>query len=83
MYLHIGRDWMLPYGAIIGLFPYEILEASPEFRHLFHTRRIQGRVLGDPDDAKTIVLTDGDIYLSSISPHTLLRRAQRQDLQFE
>lgn len=83
MYLHIGRDWMIPHRAIIGLFPVRILDYSPEFRHLFHSWRLKGQVLGDWDEAKTLVLTDKRIFLSSISPHTLRRRAERGDLSFE
>lgn len=83
MYLHIGRDWMIPYGAIIGFFPYDILELSPELRHLFHTRRLQGLVLGDWQDPKTLILTDREVYLSAISPLTLLRRSERRGFQFE
>lgn len=82
MYLHIGRDWMIPYKAIIALFPYSILTQSPEFRHLFHSQRVQGRVFGQWEEAKTILLTDNDIFLSSISPHTLLHRAGRYHYKF-
>ena len=83
MYLHIGRDWMIPYSAIIALFPYEILQTSPELRHLFHTRRLQGLISGDWQDPKSIILTDMEIYLSAISPLTLLRRAERGGFQFD
>lgn len=83
MYLHIGRDWMIAYRSIVGLFPMAILDASPEFRHMFYTWRVEDRVLGNPTDAKTIVLTDDRMFLSSISPYTLLRRVQRGELDYE
>ena len=77
MYLHIGRDWMIAHRSIIGIFPMAILDASPEFRHMCNTWRVEGRVLGRWQDAKTIVLTDEWMFLSSISPFTLLRRVER------
>ncbi|MDA8204473.1 MAG: DUF370 domain-containing protein [Thermaerobacter sp.] len=83
VYLHIGREWMIDHGAIIGLFPLRILDSSPEFRHLFYSWRLKGQVLGDFEEAKTIILVDTHIFLSPISPHTLWRRTERGNFGFE
>ena len=83
MYLHIGRDTMIAYSAIIGLFPLRILNYAPEFRHLVHSWRLSGRVIGDWEDVKTVVLHNARIFLSSISPMTLYRRAERDGFEFE
>lgn len=75
---------MIPYDVIIGFFPYDILDRSPEFRHLFHTRRVQNLILGEWQDPQTIVLTDRVLFLSAISSKTLLRRTRVwSDLLFE
>ena len=83
MYLHIGQNWLVPYSDIIGIFQYELLMSSPEFRQPFHRWRVEGRVWGDGDNAKTVIITDDTLYLSTISANTLLKRVLRQELQFE
>ncbi len=83
MYLHIGQDWMLPYDDIIAIFQRRMLDISPEFRQLFSRLRSEGRVFGDGDEAKSIILTDHTLLFTSISCHTLLRRAEHPDLPFE
>ncbi|MCL5116819.1 MAG: hypothetical protein M1272_06685 [Firmicutes bacterium] len=74
---------MIPFAEIIGIFQRSLVDRSPEFRHLFHRWRVEGRVWGDWDEAKTVILTEEYLYLSSISAHTLLRRVERHELQFE
>lgn len=83
MYLHIGQDWMIPMPDIIGIFQASLLDQSIDFRHMFHRLRSEGRVFGDRQDAKTVILTDDRLYLTSISTHTLMRRALRMELLFE
>ncbi|MCY0878116.1 MAG: DUF370 domain-containing protein [Firmicutes bacterium] len=83
MYLHIGQDWMIPYADIIGLFQRQILDASPDFRHLFSRLRADERVFGNLESAKTLVLTESAIYLSPISTQTLQRRVERRELFFD
>jgi hypothetical protein len=83
MYLHIGHDWMIASDTIIAIFPRPILDHSPEFRHLFHTWRIQGLVLGDWSVSKSVILTDERIFLSAISAKTLKRRTERGEWQFD
>lgn len=80
MYLHLGHDWMIAFDAIIAIFPRQILDMSPEFRHLFHAWRVKGRVRGDWTQAKAVILTDHTLFLSAISPKTLQRRIERWDL---
>lgn len=67
---------MIPYSSIIGFFPYDILDRSPEFRHLFHARRVQNLILGEWEEPRTIVLTDRVLFLSAISSKTLYHRTR-------
>lgn len=83
MYLHIGQDWMIPIPEIIGIFQEDLLTQSAELRHLFLRWRGEGRVFGDPVEAKTVVLTDERLFLTSISTHTLMRRAAKVESLFE
>lgn len=79
MYLHIGHDLLVAEREIIGLFNRDLLNTSPGFRHLYNRLRMDGRVVGSIDDAKTVVVTNHDVmYLSTISSHTLMRRSERQ-----
>jgi len=82
MYLHIGQDWLVPHVDIIGIFQRTLLQASPDFRHLFLRLRSEGRVWGESAEAKTVILTDEMLYFTTISVHTLAKRI-RQDWQYE
>ncbi|NMP20912.1 extracellular matrix regulator RemB [Sulfobacillus harzensis] len=83
MYLHIGQDWMVPMPDVIGIFQERLLDESVDFHHLFLRLTSEGRVRGDRYDAKSVVLTDENLYLTAISAHTLMRRAERRDSPFE
>lgn len=83
MYLHIGHDILVPTRSIIALLNRDLLETSPEFRHLYNRLRMDGKVTGDPQEAKTVILTSETIYLSNISSQTLVRRAERISPLFE
>jgi hypothetical protein len=83
MYLHVGHDVVIPYSAIIAWFPYDLLESSPELRHFYLTELVQGFVRGNRHDPKSLILTDDALYLSPISPLTLMRRTRRIRFEFE
>lgn len=77
-YLHIGQDAMIATAGIIAIFQRNLLEESPHFRQLFHAQRVENRIHGvSLEEAKSIIVTDLDWYLSSISVSTLARRAYR------
>lgn len=83
MYLHVGRDEMIPNRSIIAILSRTLLKESEELRHLFHRMRGEGKVSGDIEEAKTLVLTDSQIVLSNISSQTLLKRSERLEEPFE
>lgn len=83
MYLHIGQDWMIALPDIIGIFQQKLMERSPDFMAMFRRWRHQGRVFGDWDEAKAVILTDHRIFLTSISSHTLIKRAAHRGLWFD
>jgi len=77
MYLHIGQDVLVAYQHIVGIFDRDLLESSTDFRHYYHRLRQNNQIVGDPELAKSVIVTPTHLYFSPISASTLWRRAER------
>ena len=77
VFIHIGGDEMVRLRDIIGIFDIHIKD-STDFAKLFpgNDNKSPVTTVGpDSGEIKSVVLTDGHIYLSPISSLTLKRRA--------
>ncbi|AUW92571.1 MAG: DUF370 domain-containing protein [Sulfobacillus thermosulfidooxidans] len=75
MYLHIGHDTMIDTGRIVAILNKNLMDHSPEVRQMVHRLNSIGALQGDLADAKTMILTDSGLVMSSISAATLYKRA--------
>lgn len=77
MYVHVGGDVMVPRARVIAIVNLAILDISPETHQFFDRMRALDKVEGDLKHAKSMVILENGIYLSSISATTLARRGMR------
>ncbi len=83
MYLHVGQDTMVATDSIVAIVSRDLLDTSKDVRDLYARMRSEGKVAGNLEDAKSLVVTSTGIILSTISAYTLMRRADRLEDQFD
>lgn len=82
MYLHLGQDTVITYDEILGIFDLEATTVSKATRDYLATATKTGRVVTVGYDLpKSFVVCrnkDGGttVYISPISPSTLLKRSR-------
>ena len=77
MYVHLGGDLVLAITDLVAVLDTRAVPGSPVNEEFFRRAQAAGRVRGGAlgPDAKALVVTrDQTVYVSSISPHTLVRR---------
>ncbi|NCB28708.1 MAG: DUF370 domain-containing protein [Clostridia bacterium] len=82
MYVHLGQDYIVPVGSILGIFDMDTATLSRHTRGFIARMEREGRVVSLFDDLpKSAVLCEtalGErIYLSQISSVTLAQRVER------
>ena len=79
MYLHLGNNFVIPEGEIIGIFDMDNTTISKHTRHLLRQAEKGGKVTAVTNDLpKSFVLCrDGSVYLCQISPSALAGRAEQ------
>lgn len=76
MFLHLGADVVVSIKKVIAILDLRTAGHAPETREFLQLRRGERRVLDISEgDAKSVVLTDTEIYLSPISSLTLKKRS--------
>lgn len=77
MFLHLGDDVVVSLKDVITILDIQSAGQSEDTRAFLRQCRQRSRILaGSEAGAKSVVVTDGGIYLSPISSVTLMRRAQ-------
>lgn len=82
MYLHLGQDTVITYEEILGIFDLEATTVSKATRDYLAKATKSGRVVNVSFDLpKSFVVCrkkDGEtvVYISPISPSTLLKRSK-------
>ena len=77
MYLHLGQSVVVPWSRIIGIFDLDNTTYNVKAADLINRAEKNGRVILCTDDLpKSVVLCDNAVYLSQLSPSTLLRRVE-------
>ena len=74
MFLHIGGDFSVRLGEVISIHDYEFMKRSESGQAFLQKKK---KALRDISDGrpKAVVITEGKIYLSALSPGTLKKRA--------
>ena len=86
MYLHLGQSVVVPFRAVIGIFDLDNTTSSHRTRAFLSRAEREGELVDvSMDVPKSFVLCRSElgtmVYLSQLSPATLLRRAESN--QFE
>lgn len=86
MYLHLGQSVVVPYRDVIGIFDLDNTTSSHRTRAFLERAEREGELVDvSMDVPKSFVLCRSElgtmVYLSQLSPATLLRRAENN--QFE
>ncbi|MCI6257031.1 extracellular matrix regulator RemB [Pseudoflavonifractor sp. HCP28S3_F10] len=87
MYLHLGQSVVVAYRDVIGIFDMDNTTSSRLTRNFLNQAEREGRVVNVSDDLpKSFVLCRGRdgadrVYISQLSPATLLRRAESNSFE--
>ena len=82
MYLHLGQSVLVPYREIIGIFDLDNTTYNVRAADFINRAEKAGRVVLCTDDLpKSIVLSEKAVYLSQLSPSTLLKRVESNSLE--
>lgn len=81
MYLHVGNDIVVNMNDIIGVFDMDNTTISKSGRRFLTIAQKNNNVINATDELpKSYIVTNYDgetkVYISSISSHTLLKRAK-------
>ncbi|MDD4509803.1 MAG: DUF370 domain-containing protein [Oscillospiraceae bacterium] len=81
MYLHLGQNTVVPFQSILGIFDLDNTTGSQWTRQFLKEAEDAGRVISISEELpKSFVLCmeqgESTIYLSQLSPTTLLKRAE-------
>ena len=82
MYLHLGSDTVIRMGEIIGIFDIENASLSKYTREFLSHATKSGAVVNVSYEMPKSFIVSGDreagrVFISQISPQTLLKRAGR------
>jgi regulator of extracellular matrix RemA (YlzA/DUF370 family) len=80
MYVHLGGEVVLAVPDVVAVLDARAVSGSPVNEEFIRRAQAAGRIRGGGlgPEAKALVVTrDGSVYVSSISPQTVLRRMAR------
>lgn len=76
MFLHIGADVVVSLKKVIAIMDLRTAEKAVATQDFLSLSRTEKRVIDIADgDAKSLIVTDHEVYLSPISSMTLKKRA--------
>lgn len=78
MFLHLGCDVIIKKKEIVGIFTYDHKKVRAATKEFLNSRRSEKKIMeiSQAEKAKSIVVTDKNLYFSPISSSTLQKRAQ-------
>lgn len=81
MYLHLGQSTVVNFNEIVGIFDIDNTTVSKNTREYLSRAEKQGMVVYVSQDLPKsfIVMKNGTVYISQISPATLLKRNRRSE----
>lgn len=75
MFIHIGNDNVIQSKDVITIIDRNVVTSSSIMEEMMDNAKKQEIVLGPTDQAKSVVITNKQIYYSSLSVSTLKKRA--------
>ena len=88
MYLHLGQNVVVPFREVLGVFDLDNASFSHRTRAFLERAEKEGRVVNISADLPRSFVLCGEgrqgpplIYLSPLSPATLLRRAESNSFE--
>ncbi len=80
MYLHLGQNTVVRTNEIVGIFDLDTTTVSAKTRAFLTTAQRAGKVISvSPELPKSFILCgNGNVYISQLSPATLLSRTEKQ-----
>ncbi len=80
MYLHLGQNTVVRTNEIVGIFDLDTTTVSAKTRAFLTTAQRAGKVISvSPELPKSFILcANGNVYISQLSPATLLSRTEKQ-----
>jgi hypothetical protein len=87
MYLHLGQSVVVPHREILGIFDLDNASWAYKTREFLERAEQEGRVISVSDDLPRSFVLVGrgkappTVYISQLSPATLLGRAERDSLE--
>jgi len=76
MFLHLGAEVSVYGGDIIGIFDCRLLKFD-SFQEFLAFSQWTSEIITLEGKTKSIVISDGKIYLTPVTPSTLVRRWER------
>jgi hypothetical protein len=74
LFIHLGDDVIVNTRDVIAILNRQLLSSSPIVSEFMENQKGEIIILSD-GKAKSVVVTDHQIYLSSLAPNTLKKRA--------
>lgn len=82
MYLHLGQSVVVSRREIVGIFDLDNTTYNGKAADFINRAQRDGRVVLCTDDLpKSVVLCDKAVYLSQLSPSTLLKRVESNSVE--
>ena len=80
MYLHLGQNTVVRTKEILGIFDLDTTTVSAKTRAFLKTAQNAGKVISVSQELpKSFILCEnGNVYISQLSPATLLSRMEKQ-----
>ncbi|MBP1949470.1 extracellular matrix regulator RemB [Virgibacillus litoralis] len=75
MFIHIGNDNVIQSKDVISIIDRNVVTSSIIMEEMMNHVKSQEKVLGPTDEAKSVVITNKEIYFSTLSVSTLKKRA--------
>ena len=81
MYLHLGQNVVIPEADVIGIFDLDNTTGSKKTREFLNDAEKAKRVINVSDELpRSFIVSNNEneitVYLSQLSPQTLLKRAE-------
>lgn len=82
MYLHLGQSVVVPWRDVVGIFDLDNTTYNVRAAGFINRAQRDGRVVLCTDDLpKSAVLCGSVVYLSQLSPATLLKRVETNSFE--
>ena len=80
MYLHLGQNTVVRTKEILGIFDLDTTTVSAKTRGFLKKAQNEGKVISVSQELpKSFILCEnGNVFISQLSPATLLSRAEKQ-----